>query len=299
MDPVVGRESVRQIPRWLKSDLPDAYALGRIARKVYSLGLNTICFEARCPNKAYCLGHGSVTFLILGRNCTRRCGFCNVTSAPPDDIDLGEPERISKACSQLGIDYVVITSVTRDDLPDGGSGHFARCVEVLKRNGKCRTVEVLTPDFGGDAQAVDAVVAAGADVYGHNIETVSRLYPIVRKGASYERSLAVLKHVRSEHPGIIVKSGLMLGLGETRQEVRAALKDLSDVGCDIVTLGQYMQPSKAHLAVRKYIEPTVFEEMERYACELGLVGVCGPRVRSSYLAKAAFCRARLRRQKCA
>ena len=293
------RDSLRRIPQWLKSDLPDAYALGRIARTVNSLGLNTICFEARCPNKAYCFGHGSVTFLILGKNCTRRCGFCNVTSAPPDRVDHDEPERMEEACNRLGIDYVVITSVTRDDLADGGSGHFSRCVEALKRNGEDRTVEVLTPDFGGDLRAVDAVVAAGADVYGHNIETVSRMYPLVREGADYERSLAILEHVRSQHAGAVVKSGLMLGLGETRREVRGALKDLANAGCEIVTLGQYMQPSRAHLAVREYLEPAVFREMEHYACELGLIGVCGPRVRSSYLAKAAFGRAKLRRQKCA
>ena len=288
-----------RVPAWLKSDLPDAYALHRVARKISSLRLNTICFEARCPNKKDCFQQGSVTFLILGRNCTRRCRFCNVSGTVPDQVDAGEAERIARACFDLRLDYVILTSVTRDDLPDGGSGHFGSCIIRLKQMDPVPIVEVLTPDFGGDLKSVEVVASAGVDVFGHNIETVERLYPVVRDQASYRRSLGILEYVRSGFPEVVVKSGLMLGLGESLEEVRSAISDLRSVGCDLITIGQYMRPSERHLPVQKYVEPAVFEELERFAGDLGLTANCGPRVRSSYLAKSAFYQAKSRGQKCA
>jgi lipoic acid synthetase len=287
----------RRIPSWLKSDLPGGQSLKKVAATVSSLSLNTICFEARCPNKADCFKGGSVTFLILGRNCSRHCGFCNVVAAPPERPDGDEPERVRQACSLLELDHVILTSVTRDDLPDGGADHFEKCVRLIKQGEDSPTVEVLIPDFGGDFGSVERVAKAGVDVLGHNLETVERLYTTARDKADYGRSLGIVDHVKSRFPDVVVKSGLMLGLGEESEEVKSTLKDLADAGCDIVVVGQYMRPSMAHLPVQEYLEPEVFDEIEDYVHELGLVGVCGPRARSSYLAKEAYDAARLRRQK--
>jgi lipoic acid synthetase len=287
----------RRIPSWLKSDLPGGQSLKKVAATVSSLNLNTICFEARCPNKDDCFKKGAVTFLILGRNCSRHCGFCNVGAAPPERPDGEEPERVRQACTLLELAYVILTSVTRDDLPDGGADHFAECVRLIKEGGEGPMVEVLIPDFGGNLESVERVASTGVDVLGHNLETVKRLYTTVREGADYGRSLGILDHVKSGFPDVVVKSGLMLGLGEENEEVKSTLKDLADAGCDIVVIGQYMRPSMAHLPVKEYIDPEVFDDLENYARELGLVGVCGPRARSSYLAKAAYDAARLRRHK--
>jgi lipoic acid synthetase len=289
----------KRIPDWLKSDLPDASILGSVVGTIASLRLNTICFEAGCPNKPECFREKSVTFLLLGRNCTRRCGFCNVESAPPERPDVDEPQRIREGSMRLGLDYVVLTSVTRDDLEDGGAGHFARTVMSLKQDGYRPSVEVLVPDFRGDLKAVDVVARAGPDVFGHNVETVERLYPAVRQGADYRRTLKIIEHVSSAGDGPIAKSGMMLGLGESLKEVKKTLKDLADSGCRIVTIGQYMQPSRKHLPVREYILPHVFDEVGIFAHELGMSAVCGPKVRSSFRAKATFHEARSRRQKCA
>jgi lipoic acid synthetase len=273
---------VRRIPDWLKSDLPGASVLGTVAGTVLSLRLNTICFEAACPNKAECFGKNSVTFLLLGRHCTRRCTFCNVDGAVPEPVDSGEPARIREASVRLGLDHVILTSVTRDDLDDGGAGHFARAIGTLKEDGLEASVEVLVPDFGGDLHAVDLVAAEGPDVFAHNVETVARLYPAVRDRADYARTLGILEHVASKYEDTITKSGLMLGLGESQEEVTKTLRDLADAGCRIVTVGQYMQPSRKHLPVAEYVHPDVFGGIELFARELGLTAVCGPRVRSSY-----------------
>ncbi len=289
----------QHIPKWLKTGLPDAGALGRIIPVVSSLDLNTICFEARCPNKHECFASGSLAFLILGRHCTRSCMFCNVTGAVPQPVDPGEPERILEACRRLKLDHVVITSVTRDDLPDGGAAQFRRCIELFRVDSEGPSVEVLVPDFGGNAAAVETVAGARPDVLAHNLETVERLYPSARGRADYGRSLSILMRVRSGYPDVIVKSGLILGIGETVDEVKSALEDLARAGCEVVTVGQYMRPSRAHMPVVEYLEPAVFEDLECYARELGLVAVCGPRVRSSYQSKAAFREAKLRRRKCA
>jgi lipoic acid synthetase len=296
---VLGRDLEDRMPLWLKSDLPDGEGLRRVMRTLAPLRLNTICFEARCPNKADCFARGSVTFLILGENCTRECGFCDVAAALPEPVDSTEPERLSRASRELGLDYVILTSVTRDDLPDGGALHFRKCVTLLKQGEGQTLVEVLTPDFAGDLESVDTVASAGPDVFGHNVETVERLYTVVRDKASYTRSLTILQHVRRRFPDVIVKSGLMLGLGETGEEVKSTIRDLSDAGCDIVTVGQYMRPSRSHLPVKEYIDPAVFEELESFARDLGLAALCGPKVRSSFRARAAFDSAKLRRRKCA
>jgi lipoic acid synthetase len=289
----------KRIPDWLKSDLPDASVLGSVVETISSLGLNTICFEARCPNKPECFSRHSVTFLLLGRHCTRQCAFCNVEGARPEPVDPDEPRRISEAARRLGLDHVIVTSVTRDDLADGGGAHFAASVRALREDGYNPSVEVLVPDFGGDLGAVDHVTAESPEVLAHNVETVERLYPSVRDRASYRRTLGILEHVSSDRNGTITKSGLMLGLGESLKEVKITLRDLSDAGCGIVTIGQYMRPSKKHLPVAEYIHPDVFDEIALYAKDLGLTAVCGPRVRSSYQARATFHEARLRRSKCA
>jgi lipoic acid synthetase len=294
-----GGELAQHIPKWLKTGLPDAGALGRVIPIVSSLDLNTICLEARCPNKQECFGEGSVTFLILGRHCTRFCRFCNVTGAAPQPVDPGEPERVVEACRRLELDHVVITSVTRDDLADGGAGHFARTIKLIHADRRGVSVEVLVPDFAGNQEAVETVARAGPDVFAHNLETVERLYPSARDRADYSRSLGILSRVRSAHRDMIVKSGLILGIGETLDEVKSTLEDIARAGCDIVTVGQYMRPSREHMPVAVYLDPAVFEDLESYASELGLVAVCGPRVRSSYKSKAAFREAKLRRRKCA
>jgi lipoic acid synthetase len=222
-----------------------------------------------------------------------------VTAAAPEPVDDTEPERIVEACRRLGLKHVIITSVTRDDLPDGGARHFRRCAALLGYEERRPVVEVLVPDFGGDLEAVELVASAGIDVFGHNLETVKRLYPVVRPQTDYARSLGILEHVRSGSYGVMVKSGLMLGLGEKIEEVKSAIRDLADIGCDIVTIGQYMRPSRAHLGVRIYVEPEVFDELGSYARDLGMHVVSGPMVRSSYKAEEAFRSASLRRQICA
>jgi lipoic acid synthetase len=288
-----------RIPVWLKTDLPDLYALAPVLKIVTAAGLNAICFEARCPNKRDCFADRSVSFLLMGRNCTRRCRFCNVSGEPPRKVDAGEPEKLKQACAALGMDYVVLTSVTRDDLEDGGAGHFARCVRAVKQLEKAPVVEVLTPDFGGARAPIETVARSGTEVFAHNIETVERLYPAIRDRACYGRSLAVLDTVRKGFPDVTVKSGLMVGLGETLEEVKRTIGDLRDAGCMIVTVGQYMRPSGEHHPVRRYYAPEEFEDVKGYAEELGLVAVAGPRVRSSYLASVAYLEANRRRQRCA
>lgn len=294
-----GGVGVTRMPAWLKGGLPEAGPLGRVRAHVAGFGLNAVCFEANCPNKRHCFQSGAVTFLILGRNCTRNCGFCNVTSAPPLPVDPDEPRRLACAVEGLGLSYVVITSVTRDDLDDGGSGQFEACLGELRRLERAPAVEVLTPDFGGDLEAAERVAAAGPEVYSHNLETVERLYPLVRAGAGYLRSLGILEHVRRRSGAPMVKSGLMLGIGETVEEVKTAMRHLAGAGCDIITLGQYLRPSKSHLPVAAYLEPGTFETLAEFARDLDLVPVCGPMVRSSFMAKAAFEQAVLRRQTCA
>jgi lipoic acid synthetase len=248
-------------------------------------GLNTICRSALCPNQGECLACGTATFLILGDHCTRNCTFCAVSKGAPLPPDPDEPERLAQAVADLKLRHVVITSVTRDDLPDGGAGHFAATLSALHRIIPAATLEVLTPDFCGQEQSIDTVIAAGPDVYNHNVETVARLYDLVRPQAKYSRSLGLLRHVKEKAPGIYTKSGLMLGLGEEFSEVAAVLRDLRAAGCDCLTIGQYLQPSPNHLPISRFITPEEFAAYKEIAIQTGFVHVeSGPFVRSSYRA---------------
>ncbi len=251
--------------------------------------LNTVCEESRCPNISECFGNRTATFMILGDRCTRGCTFCNVKRKHPLPVDESEPYRVLEAVRALGLRYVVITSVTRDDLPDGGAEHFARCIRVLKENLENVKVEVLIPDFRGRREALETVLEAGPDVLNHNVETVPRLYPRVRIGAKYERSLKILEWSKEIAPGIPTKSALILGFGERIEEVIDVLRDLRRVGCDFLTVGQYYAPSLKHHPVVKYYSEEEFKEIENIAYSLGFRFVaCGPNVRSSYRALEGY-----------
>jgi lipoic acid synthetase len=249
---------------------------------IHALGLETVCESARCPNRAECWTRHTATFMILGNVCTRPCGFCSVPRGKPEDVSADEPDRLAEACARLGLKHVVITSVTRDDLPDGGAEHFRRCILAVRaRTGA--VIEVLTPDFDGDPGALDTVLSADPEVFNHNLETVARLQRHVRRKSQYGISLGVLERVTRLRPAVRVKSGLMLGLGETTEEILETLADLRSVGCEFLTLGQYLQPSERHLPVERYLPPEEFDELGRMARLLGFREVAsGPFVRSSY-----------------
>lgn len=279
---------IQKKPPWLKRRLPAGKGYENVRRLLDKNCLHTVCQEAQCPNLWECFTEGTATFLILGDRCTRNCRFCAVAQGPLGPPDHEEPERIAEAVQTLNLSYVVVTSVTRDDLPDGGAGHFAATIKCIRKSGPDTRVEVLIPDFLGSESALDLVVNAVPDVLNHNLETVKRLYPQVRPEAIYERSLALMKYVHA-NSAIPVKSGLMLGLGESNDEVQDTLQDLLDNGCSLLTLGQYLQPSKAHLPVVEYIPPEVFESLGRKARSMGFKEVAsGPFVRSSYHAKDLF-----------
>ncbi len=278
-------------PPWLRRPLPPAGSV-RLGRHLAGEGLHTVCHEAQCPNQGECLGRGVATFLILGPICTRGCAFCAVTPGRPAPPDPGEPARLAQAVAGLGLRFVVITSVTRDDLPDGGAAHYAAVVAALGRQCPGVGVELLVPDFGGDPEALALVLAARPQVLAHNLETVPRLYPSARAGADYARSLDLLRRAKALAPQGLTKSGLMLGLGEEPAEVRAVLADLRAAGCDCLTLGQYLAPSPAHLPVARYLTPQEFTELGDLARAMGFVQVASaPLVRSSYLAEAGYRRA--------
>lgn len=276
------------LPPWLRKRLPVAGEVERVRRALSRTGLGTVCQSAHCPNVFECFAQGTLAFLILGPNCTRRCRFCAVPKGEPAPVDGDEPVRVAEAARRLGLEYVVVTSVTRDDLPDGGAEQFARVVAEVRDCAGAR-VEVLTPDFSGRWESVATVVEAEPDVYNHNLETVPRRYGEVRPGASYRRSLELLKRVKALAPAMVTKSGLMVGLGETRTELRSTLADLRLVGCDVVTLGQYLAPSPQHLPVARFVPPEEFEEMAEEARALGFrVVSAGPFVRSSHGAAELF-----------
>ena len=276
-------------PRWLKKRLPTGPEYEKIKELVGRDRLHTVCQEAKCPNMWECFSQQTATFLIMGSRCTRDCRFCSVAQGPVAPPDPAEPERVAAAARQMGLGYVVITSVTRDDLVDGGAAFFAETIEAVHRRIPAAKVEVLVPDFQGRAEALQAVLDARPDVLNHNIETVPRLYATVRPQASYRRSLQLLSRVKEYAPGLPIKSGLMLGLGESSEEVRATLKDLIDAGCRILTMGQYLQPSKAHLPVERFVPPEEFEKWRQVAIEIGFSEVAsGPFVRSSYHAKELY-----------
>ncbi|MDB5350261.1 MAG: lipoate synthase [Planctomycetota bacterium] len=246
------------------------------------LKLETICESGKCPNRSECWTRKTATFMVLGETCTRPCGFCAVPRGKPEAVALDEPDRLAEACFRLGLKHVVITSVTRDDLPDGGAEHFRRCILAVRdRTGA--TIEVLTPDFEGNETAIETVLSASPEVFNHNMETVARLQQHVRRKSQYAISLKVLAHAKRQRPDLRTKSGIMLGLGETLDELFETLADLRSVGCDLLTMGQYLQPSSRHLPVERYLPPAEFDELGRMARKLGFLDVAsGPFVRSSY-----------------
>ncbi len=276
-------------PPWLKRRLPTDSSFQEVRGLIEKGRLHTVCQEAKCPNIWECYAHQTATFLIMGSRCTRNCRFCSVTPGPPEPLDPQEPTRVAEAAARMGLKYAVVTSVTRDDLPDGGAAHFAATIRELRRLIPGIRVEVLIPDFQGDGSALLTVLAARPDVLNHNIESVPRLYPQVRPQADYLRSLALLKRAREFDSGIATKSGLMLGLGEEAQEVRRTLQDLRAADCRILTLGQYLQPSPEHLPVVRYVPPEEFENWRTSALQMGFAEVAsGPFVRSSYHAGESF-----------
>ena len=254
-----------------------------------SLQLNTVCAEANCPNCSECFSNKTATFMILGTNCTRDCRFCNVSFGSPTAVDCSEPDRIAKAVRKLGLKYVVITSVTRDDLADGGASHFAATIQSLKKETRDTEIEVLIPDLCGNFSALKQITDAAPSVIGHNIETVPALYEHVRPQADYLRSLSILREIKALNPKIYSKTGIMLGLGETKEQVELLFNDLRDVGCNFLTIGQYLAPSKSHFPIREYITPEQFEEYGNSARERGISFVISaPLVRSSSHARQAF-----------
>jgi lipoyl synthase len=272
-----------QKPEWLKVKAPGSPTYIRLKRLIGDLRLNTVCEEAHCPNIGECWHHGTATFMILGDVCTRNCPYCAVAHGRPGPLDANEPARVADAAEQMQLRYVVITSVDRDDLPDGGASIFAATItEIRKRLPSCR-IEVLIPDFQGKEAPLRAVLDAGPDILNHNTETVPRLYRTARPGGRYPRSLELLDRARTYAPHIPTKSGLMVGMGEQWDEVVATLADLRSVGCGIVTIGQYLSPSASHLPVARYYHPDEFEALKATALSLGFGHVeCGPLVRSSY-----------------
>jgi lipoyl synthase len=273
-----------RIPEWLRTQLPTVDRFAQTRALVDELKLHTVCQSARCPNHWECWSKGTATFMIGGDRCTRACSFCAVTTAKPLALDADEPARVAEAAQRLRLRHVVITGVARDDLADGGADHFRRTIEAVRAVSPQTVIEVLTPDFNARAVSIDVVLAARPDIFNHNLETVRRLTPAVRSRATYDRSLDVLAQVKARGgQGICTKSGLMLGLGETEEELFAALRDLRGVACDILTLGQYLQPTLRHLAVTEYVTPERFREYGERAREMGFRHVAsGPMVRSSY-----------------
>jgi lipoic acid synthetase len=272
----------RRLPSWLKRPLPSGNGNFFTDHLLRELRLETVCENAKCPNRPECYSRRTATFMILGNVCTRPCGFCSVQKGTPEALEDDEPERVAEAAARLGLRHVVITSVTRDDLPDGGAEHFARCILAVRRR-TAAAVEVLTPDFLGNRAAIDCVLFARPQVYNHNMETVPRFYKKVRGRAEYQRSLDLLAYVKRQAPEIVTKSGLMLGLGETYEELFEVLSDLRAVRCDTLTLGQYLTPTLKHIPVARYLPPDEFDTIAELARKLGFQKVvAGPFVRSSY-----------------
>ena len=274
-------------PRWLVKKIPTGGRIFEVQKLLADLELNTVCHFAKCPNRGECFSKGTATFLIMGNICTRNCRFCAIPHGVPQPLADDEPSRVAEAARRLRLKHVVVTSVTRDDLPDGGARHFARTIEALRSIRRDIVVEVLTPDFQGSRDSIMTIIEAGPNIFNHNVETVPRLYPNARPEASYEISLELLRRVKIRNGGMYTKSGLMTGLGETPEEVVGVMHDLRGVGCDIMTIGQYLQPSRDHLPVREYVHPEIFEAYKHTGEELGFRFVASaPYVRSSYNASA-------------
>ena len=278
-------------PSWLKVSIPTGEVFGQVKQIVREHGLHTVCEEAMCPNIAECWSRGTATFMLMGHICTRACRFCAVdTGNPMGKLDAMEPFGVAESVQLMRLQYVVLTSVDRDDLPDGGAYHFARTVEQIKKTSPGTRVEALTPDFGGNTNCVDLVLQAGVDVYAQNIETVRRLtHPVRDIRASYDQTLKVLAYAKSARPDVYTKTSLMLGLGETREEVIETMRDLRAANVDVVTFGQYLRPTHHHLPVERYVTPEEFAELREIGLEMGFVEVVsGPLVRSSYKAEQLF-----------
>lgn len=264
-------------------------AIDEISMLMQQLNLNTVCKEANCPNMGECYRRRTATFMIMGSRCSRNCRFCNVTCGQPERLDPKEPIHVAEAAGRLGLKHVVITSVTRDDLPDGGAGHFAEVVRTVRETNPGITIEVLIPDFKGSQKSLDKVIEAKPEVINHNMETIRRLYEEVRPQADYQRSLDVLSYVKSKAPEILTKTGIMAGLGETEEEVFQLMDDVRAAGCNILTIGQYLQPSPAHIAVRQYVSEQQFEAYKKAGMDKGFSFIAsGALVRSSYRAEEAL-----------
>lgn len=278
-----------RLPRWVAARARPLGSGHDTRALLKTADLVTVCEEARCPNLAHCYGRGVATFMVLGEVCTRACAFCAVQTGTPAPPDLGEPARLARAAARMGLKHVVVTSVDRDDLDDGGVGHFARTVAAIREALPNAVVEVLTPDFRGVPDAAARIAAAGADVFNHNVETVPRLYGAVRPGAEYRRSLDLLQGVKAADVRVTTKSGLMVGLGETDAEVEAVFMDLRSAGCDVLTVGQYLRPTRGHRPVSRYVPPEGFTRLREKALALGFAHVAaGPMVRSSFHADGHF-----------
>lgn len=274
----------RRLPDYLKRPIIDTDKTRNVRKILKTKCLNTVCENARCPNKNECYTKNTATFLIMGNDCTRNCKYCNISCARPEPLDLEEPKHVAEAVQALGLKYAVITSVTRDDLPDGGAEHFANCIYEIRKLCPDTKIEILTPDFKGNKDCLDTIIKAHPDVFNHNIEAVQNIFKSVRPQGDYECSLEVLKYVK-DNSDILTKSGLIIGLGETFEQIEQTLIDLKNVGCDIVTIGQYIQPSKHHLEVAKYYTPEEYDKLKKLANKVGIKNhQIGPLVRSSYRA---------------
>ncbi len=274
---------IKRKPSWLRVNLKEATEMKHVENLINTYSLNTVCKEANCPNRFECYSKKTATFMILGNICTRNCRFCNILGGIPGKVNIDEPKEVAKAVIDLGLKHAVITSVTRDDLPDGGANQFAKVIREIKRRDENIIVEVLIPDLLGNINSLKTVLDAKPDILNHNIETVKRLYLDVRPGAIYERSLELLERVKEIDPLIMTKSGIMVGLGELKEEVFEVIKDLRKIKCDFLTIGQYLQPTKKHYQIKEYIHPYVFDEYKEEALRQGFVFVASaPLVRSSY-----------------
>ncbi|WP_350343024.1 lipoyl synthase [Proteinivorax tanatarense] len=283
---------IKRKPKWLRVKLNDAHKDKYVKNILNRLSLNTVCEEANCPNKIECFSKKTATFMILGSQCSRNCSFCNVSNNHLEEVDENEPENVAIAATELGLKHVVITSVTRDDLLDGGAMHFAKVIKALRNKNKNIAIEVLIPDFKGDKNAIKYVVEAKPDIINHNIETVPRLYDAVRPQAVYQRSLEVLQEIKNLDSDIYTKSGIMVGLGETCEEVAKTMKDLKNYSCDFLTVGQYLPPSKSHYPVAEYVTPERFKLYKEKALQIGFTFVASePLVRSSYKASDMLAKA--------
>ena len=271
-----------RLPEYLKRPIIDTDKTRTVRKILKANCLNTVCENARCPNKNECYTKHTATFLIMGGVCTRNCKYCNISCQKPEPLDVDEPKDIAKAVKDLGLKYAVITSVTRDDLPDGGAEHFAKCIEEIRKISPDTKIEILTPDFKGNIESLNTIIKAHPDVFNHNIEAVRGIFKTVRPQGNYDVSLSVLKYIK-ENSDIKTKSGLIIGLGENFEQIKETFEDLYNVGCDILTVGQYIQPSKEHYPVGKYYKPEEYEELKKLATSVGIKhSQIGPLVRSSY-----------------